>query len=156
MRAEAPAEPQAPLMGSTSTGSPMEEMHRRPAGRPFRTFTFPTDFAAEIMKAPEWVSSSTPFTLADLTFGLTTATLSDELEASKDGGRGVANALILIQRTIVMIGGKKNLDYTYKQDWLAAIGSKGRAVVIEMYWRLNNAGDDVGNFMLANASDWTV
>lgn len=163
MRAEAPASPPAEppagiphkgpieqssdlVMGTLSTENPLAMSGGR-ANRPYRSFTFPVDVAHEIMAGPDWSRTRSP---ADLEFGMTTITLKDELAASKDPSPHMA----LLQRAIVMIGGKKNLDYTYINDWLNAIGPKGRSIVGEIYQHMNTAPAKVGNAMMATASGW--
>lgn len=150
MRAEAPAEPSGPVMGNVQTGDPTALLSR-PKVRPYKPFTFPDDFAAEIMDGPDWRTSQ--FTATHLTFGLTTVTLDHELAGSDDKVKN--SALFLIQRAIVMIGGQTGLDYTFVQDWMNAIGPKGRGVVGQLYVELNAADVNVGKSMMATAGDWT-
>jgi hypothetical protein len=153
MRGEAPAEqhePAAPLMGATTTSNAMGDIRQPRSSRPFRTFSFPEDFAAEIMAEPDWCASN--FTERDLTFGMTTVMLRDELESSKEKVPQMA----LLRRSLVMIGGKKGLDYTLVDDWLNAIGPKGRGVVSGIFQELNAAGDSVGKSMMAASGGWST
>jgi hypothetical protein len=137
-------------MGATTQAAPSADMGR-PARRPFRQFTFPQELRDEIMSGPDWAEYS--LVEADLTFGMTTTKLRAELDAQKTP----EPMLTLLQRSIVMIGGKKGLDYTYVMDWMDAIGPKGRGVVAAIYQDLNAADASVGKSMLAEASSgWTT
>jgi len=152
MRAEAPAaEPAAPVMGKVETGDPTAAFTRRSA-RPYKPFTFPADFAAEIMSGPDWRVSQ--FTEADMSFGLTTLTLEQELASH---GRMVTDPLMYqLERSILMIGGRTGLDYTLIRDWLAAIGMKGRGAVGQLWASMNAPEAGVGKSMLETSGDWTT
>lgn len=137
-----------PRMGTVSHENPLAAMGGGVAQRAFRTFTFPEDVGTEIMSSPDWHGRPP----ADLSFGLTTLKLSDEIEASK----AQSPQLAMIMRSIVMIGGHKRLDYTYKQDWLEAIGPKGRSIVGEIFSMLNSDGQNVGKSMFSAGGGWTT
>lgn len=141
----------APVMGEVSQAPP-DLNARRTSRRPFKIIDMRKDpeLAAYIVSGPDWDKSK--WRDEDLAFGMTTATLPDEMAASKSQ----TPQLTLLENCVVYIGGRTNLDYTYKSDWLSAIGPKGRAAVADIWQRLHQVPDNTGKALWEAASDWTT